>query len=50
MSGIPGISPIARPPSTSGIGYGTFSQLATELSTAAEMKSAARKIWRSFTP
>src|SRR4051794_8994328 len=47
MSGIPGTSPSRSPPITSGIGYGTFSQLETALSPAAATNSAARTIWRS---
>ena len=50
MSGIPGISPSSRPPITSGIGYGIFSQLAIALRPAAETNSAAMKICRSLTP
>src|SRR4051794_12870514 len=50
MSGMPGISPRARPPSTRVIGYGTFTQLATAFRPAAETKSAAMKICRSPTP
>src|SRR5262249_50214163 len=49
MSGIPGTSPRTRPPMTSGIGYGMFSQFASALSPAAETKSAALTVCRSLT-
>ena len=49
MSGIPGTRPSARPPITSGIGYGTSSQLASAFSPAAATNSAAMTIWRSLT-
>ena len=49
MSGIPGTSPSTRPPSTSGIGYGIWSQLASAFSPAAETNSAAMTICRSPT-
>src|SRR3954447_8415649 len=49
MDGICGTSPSTRPPRTSGIGYGTLSQLAIALRPAAETKRAASTIWRSLT-
>src|SRR4051794_39044891 len=48
-SGMPGTRPSASPPRTSGIGYGTLSQLATAFRPAAETNSAAMTIWRSPT-
>src|SRR3954463_15828428 len=48
-SGMPGSSPSPSPPRTSGIGYGTWSQLATALRPAAETNSAAMTICRSPT-
>src|SRR5689334_11855471 len=49
MSGIPGTRPSSSPPITSGIGYGTRSQLATAFRPAAETKSAAMTICRLLT-
>src|SRR5262245_24368354 len=49
MSGICLTSPSARPPITSGIGYGILSRFASAFSPAAETNSAAMTIWRSPT-